>query len=362
MGQGLFFLLGAMAIVLLLVVAMRKVSLHRYAYLLDPDAPQVLSDAVIRGLHADRNTQIGLIASNPSMHVPSKVQITLGTSLPIRIQARPESMAVAVRKVVGVVEDRVIGDDELDRRFALAFDDRKATRAIADRFEARQSLVALADLGADSILLSNGLLTVELPAPFVVLPRRERIRQVLAAMRTFLSSAESALSLERPAPSWEPTPVDPWPASRPSSHSITGPVFLATFIVGMAIAIWIVGSFWDFNGRVPWQVRLDRVVDRLPLIAVLSGVAGLIATMFVPRKPLLWAFQVSWPLVAHAALVGALYFVLRGSGVPELEQALGQELEMIPAGFGTAAAAAGMGFGGGVAGAVLGKRLSRMAS
>ena len=370
MGHEVYYLFGFAAVLFLLVAAMRSFALHRYRHLLDPDAPQSFRDGCARGVYAERRTEIGLIPGVHGLSQPSKVQISMETPIPIRIEAHTESMAIAVRKVVGVVDDRTLGIDDLDRRFALQFDDRLKTRAIFERTEARQSLLALADLGADFFLVSNGTMTVEIPARFVLLPRRESIRQVMAAMRTLALAAESALSITRPEISWkpgavlatEPEPLDPWPASRPSGRIIRSPVFLATFFIAMILGFLIVGSFWDFNGRVPWEARLLTVTSRLPHVALLAGIGALVAALFVPRRPLLWAFQVSWPLVAHAALVGVVYFALRASGVPELQQALGQELEMIPAGFGTAAAAAGVGLGSGFAGAVLGKRLSRMSS
>ena len=185
--------------------------------------------------------------------------------------------------------------------------------------------------------------------------------EVLAAMRTFLSAAESALSIPPPTISTpESEPLNPWPASQSSGSTITSPLLIGTFFVAIGLAIWIVGSFWDFNGRVPWQSRLDLVTARLPYVALLAGAWALLVTLFVPKRPLLWAFQVSWPLVLHAALVGGVYLAIRASRVPELQQALGAELAMIPAGLGTAAAAAGVGLGGGFAGAILGKRLSSM--
>jgi hypothetical protein len=102
------------------------------------------------------------------------------------------------------------------------------------------------------------------------------------------------------------------------------------------------------------------VTSRLPNVALLAGAWGLLAALLVPTRPLLWAFQVSWPLVVHAGIVGVVYVLLRASGIPEIQQALGQELEMIPAGLGTAAAAAAAALGSGFAGAILGRRLSRM--
>ena len=181
----------------------------------------------------------------------------------------------------------------------------------------------------------------------------------------------SALSVKSPDASWEPSEVTPlrdatleplhtWPTSRPSARLISSPVFLATFFMAMILGFFVVGSFWDFHGTVPWETRLMTVTSRLPHLALLAGACGLLAALIVPARPILWAFRVSWPLLVHAGIVGVVYVLLRASGVSEVQQALGAELEMIPAGLGTAAAAAGAALGSGFAGAALGARLSRM--
>jgi len=371
MGREAYFILGFAAIVLFLVAAMRSYFLRRYRALIDPDAPNSLDDGCIRGIYMERRTEIGLVPPVHGISQPSKVQIAMETTVPVRIEAYRESMAIAVRKVAGVVGDRKLGIEDLDRRFALQFDDRPRTLSILQRAEARESLHALADLGADFVLLTSGTLTVEVPAPFVLLPRRDRIRSVMAAMRMLALVAESALSVKSPDASWEPSEVTPlrdatleplhtWPTSRPSARLISSPVFLATFFMAMILGFFVVGSFWDFHGTVPWETRLMTVTSRLPHLALLAGACGLLAALIVPARPILWAFRVSWPLLVHAGIVGVVYVLLRASGVSEVQQALGAELEMIPAGLGTAAAAAGAALGSGFAGAALGARLSRM--
>ncbi len=328
MGREVYFILGLAAVLLLLVAAMRSYFLGRYRALIDPDAPNSFQDCCIRGIYLERRTEIGLIPPVQGISQPSKVQISMETTVPIRIEAHRES------------------------GFAFQLDDRPRTHAILARPEARESLLALADLGADFILVTNGTLTVEMPAPFVLLPRRDRIRSVMAAMSAFALAAESVLSVGNPDASWRPAgdPLETRPAASPSGRLITSPVSLATFFVAMSLGFFIVGSFWDFNGAVPWETRLMNVTSRLPHVALLAGAWALLAALLVPARPFLWAFQVSWPLVAHAVIVGIVY----------VQQALGQDLEMIPAGLGTAAAAAGAALGSGFAGAVLGTRLSRM--
>jgi len=369
MGREVYYIFGFAAAILFLVAAMRTYFLRRYRGLIDPDAPNTLRDGCIRGIYLERRAEIGLIPPVHGLQQPSKVQISMETTVPIRIEAYKESMAVFVRKAVGVTGDRKLGIEDLDRRFALQFDDRSRTLSILNRPEARESFLSLADHGVDFILLTNGTLTAEVPAPFILLPRRERIRQVMADMRMFALAAESALSVPSPDASWRPADAAPlrapeelqtWPAASPSARLITSPVFLATFFMAMTLGFLIVGSFWDFNGTIPWQTRLLTVTSRLPHVALLAGAGGLLAALLVPARPFLWAFQVSWPLVVHAGIVGVVYALLRASGVPEVQQALGQELEMIPAGFGTAMAAAGAALGSGFAGAILGRRLSRM--
>ena len=361
MGSEVYVLFVVAAALSLFLAATRVLALRRYRDLLDPHAPQASSGGSVRGVRADRRTQIGLIGPARGVRQYPKVQITIETSVPLRIEAYSQSLAIVARKVLGVVEDRSLGLEDLDRRFALQFDDRARTRAILERPEAGGSLLALADLGAEFVLLTNGTLTVEIPVKFVIFPSRDRIQSVLETMFTFASSGESALGTPRPAaPSGdtELAPLESWPAAQPSGSVISWPIHLATLFIAMTLAIWILGSFWDFNGRVPWRTRLLTVSERLPGVALLAGAGALLAALLLPKRPLRLAFQVSWPLVFHAGLVGLVYVVLRMSGVPELREALGKELEMIPEGLKTAGAAAGVALGSGFAGAIVGKRLS----
>src|SRR5258705_1673471 len=340
MQQTMYWLFGFAIAVLFLVAASRYIALRRYASLVDPDAMR-FRDGTVRGIYSGRKIDIGLVPSDLGIPKPAKVQLSIECATPIRIEARPKSLATLFRRAVGIYGDRETGIDALDRRFLIQCDGRTRTETAVARIEAQQSLLTLADLGADLVLLTNGRLTVEMPMTFILPPRAERVRQALSAMHTLASATESALSVPSPDATTAgcivatPVAVDPvasdlWSASRASGATIASPVSLATFFIAMTIGFLILSSFWDFNGRVPWEARLALVQDRLPVVALLACAGGFLSAFLVSRGPLFWAFQVSWPLVIHAMLVGALYLVLRESGVPEIVQALHVELRAIP--------------------------------
>jgi hypothetical protein len=138
-----------------------------------------------------------------------------------------------------------------------------------------------------------------------------------------------------------------------------GPARIAVFFLAMGSAFLIVGSLWNFNGRIPSATRLALVEARLPTLALLATAGGFVSTLVARRRPALWALELSWPLIVHAMIAGAIYLVLRQSGVPEIREALGGELEAIPAGTRTAALAAAIGFGGGFVGALVAQRFDR---
>src|SRR5258706_16318783 len=115
MGREAYFILGFAAIVLFLVAAMRSYFLRRYRALIDPDAPNSLDDGCIRGIYMERRTEIGLVPPVHGISQPSKVQIAMETTVPVRIEAYRESMAIAVRKVAGGGGGRELGGGKRGR-------------------------------------------------------------------------------------------------------------------------------------------------------------------------------------------------------------------------------------------------------
>ncbi len=347
-------MLGIAASLAFLVAAVRFFAFRGYASLLD--APQDTRGGRIHGTHSGRSADIGFVSSDRGSHKPGKVQLSLACTAPLRVEAYRTSLAVSLRTAIGILSDRKTGIEDLDRRFAFQFDDRSKMEALLGRPEVQQGFHALADLGADFILLTNGHLTIEIPMTFVLPPGRGRVSEALATMHTLASATESALPAAAPAPSSDLE--DLWPASPTSSASVSAPTSFGVLFVAILIGVLVVGSFWDFSGRIPWQTRLDAVNARLPLVAVISGVTALFAAFLVPRKPVMWGVLVSFPLLAHAALAWVLYLVLRSVDAPEVQNAFTRELEFLPAGVKTATIAAAACLGSSLAGVFLGSRLS----
>src|SRR6185436_6828927 len=142
----------------------------------------------IHGAYSGRSADIGFVSSDRSSHKPAKVQLSLACTAPLRVEAYRTSLAVSLRTAIGILGDRKTGIEDLDRRFAFQFDDRPKMEALLGRPEAQQSFHALADLGADFILLTNGHLTIEIPMTFVVPPGRGRVSEALATMHTLASA------------------------------------------------------------------------------------------------------------------------------------------------------------------------------
>jgi hypothetical protein len=364
----IYILFGIIAGIGFGVAALRWASLRQYKSLLDPLDPRTARDGTVLGSYSGRSAQVGLVTPDSGSHVPPKVQASITCDVPLRIEARRRSLATSLRKAVGVLSERTIDSRDLEKRYMFQFDDRAKMKASLARIEVQQSFQALADCGADLVLLTNGHLTVEVPMTYYIPIPKGRVAEVLTAMHTLASGIESALSVPSPGRSWtretgqapdasEPAPENLWPASATRGAEISGMARMGVTFVGLAIAYLVLGSFWDFNGHIPWQVRFATVQDRLPAVAVLAGAATFFASFLVPRRPLLWGLLVSWPLVIHAILVLVLYVVLRVSSIPEIQQALGRELQLIPSGLRIAAWAAAVGLGSGLFGAILGSRV-----
>jgi hypothetical protein len=272
---------------------------------------------------------------------------------PIRLEAHARSLATAARTALGIYRETATGFDELDRRYVFLFLESDAKRMLAQD-SVRKALLTLADRGAEHVLLTNGWLTANIPMTFIVPPTRGRVSVALGAVAALAAGAESQ-SDARGRISDEPA----WPASRTTDAAIMGPARIAAFFLAMTFALLIVGPLWNFRTRIPSAERLFIAQARLPLLALLSTVGGFLTSLVAQRRPALWALELSWPLIVHAMIAGAIYLLLLVSGVPEIREALSGELEAIPAGTRTAALAAAIGFGGGFVGALVARRFDR---
>jgi hypothetical protein len=232
-------------------------------------------------------------------------------------------------------------------------------KATLGRDAVRKALLTLADRGVNHVLLTSGWLTAEMPMTFVLPPSRGRVQDALAAMSAVASGVESTSEPDARTMGGNVTEEPAWPAPLASDAAVVGPARVAAFFLAMSFAFFIVVSLCNFNGRIPSATRLAMVEARLPTLALLATAGGFVSSLVAPRRPALWALELSWPLLVHAMIAGAIYLVLRLSGVPEIRDALSGELEAIPAGTRTAALAAAIGFGGGLAGALVGGRFNR---
>jgi hypothetical protein len=362
----MYVVLGVAAGVFFLVAGMRAFSLRRYGPLFDRSSRQ---GSRITGLYSGRGAEIALLSGNHSTSDPAALRISLECAAPLEVDAVRESLATALRKTLGIQPDRKTGVENLDRLFAFQFYDRRKMEDCVGRLEVRESFVALADLGARSVRLRDARVTVEVPTRFIVPPGVERLRQILAAMLTLGSAMESALSAEMrgsaltsdqavASGSDEAETETRAPKSRPDGMAIAGPVLAGVLFVAMLTAFLIVGSFWDFDGKVPWRARLAIVNARFPIVAVLTGLSGFLAALLAPRRPMLWSFLLSWPLILHGVLAWILYIVLRGSGIPDIGKELSDQGEFVRAALTAATAAPAVALGSGFLGAVLGARVS----
>lgn len=362
-----YVVLGVAAGVFFLVGAARIFSLRRYESLFDGAAPRESRIGGISGSYSGRGAEIVLVPSDRIMHRPASLQLSLDCAAPFEVNAVRESLATGLRKAVGVQPDRKTGLEDLDRLFAFQFYDRRTMEGCLSRIEVRESFISLAELGAESVRLNDSRLTVDVPMKFIVPLGVERVRRVLAAILTLGSAMESAASAGSSGDAWTSVSSPQTGefdaegrarGSRRAATAIAAPVFYAVFFVAMIIAFLIVGPFWDFDGKVPWRVRMDIVSTRLPLVALLSGVSGLLAGLILPRKPILWGLRLAWPLILHAAPVWALFLFLRGTRIPEIGQELVHQSEFVRAVLTAATTAPAVVFGSGVLGALMGKRLS----
>ena len=165
------YFLGATAAVFLLVAAVRVVALRVYGSLLDGGAPREAWDGGVRGVYSGRVAELGFVSSGYKDR-PSLLQISIACAAPVRVEANRRSLAFMVRKLVGVQADRKTGIEELDRLFAFFFDERAKLDACVSKHEVRESFASLADLGVESLRLSEGMLTVRAPMKFIVPPGR----------------------------------------------------------------------------------------------------------------------------------------------------------------------------------------------
>jgi len=261
-GTRSLFILGFAAIVLFLVAAMRSYFLRRYRALIDPDAPNSLDDGCIRGIYMERRTEIGLIPPVQGISQPSKVQIAMETTVPVGSRRTGNPWPFAVRKVAGVVGDRKLGIEDLDRRSRSSSTiGLGPSRSSSDPRRGKAS-TRLADLGADFVLLTSGNAD------------RRSARAIL-----LLRGATGYAASWRPcacSPSWRsrrsrsraPTlpgnraevtplrdatlePLHTWPTSRPSARII----FLARLPRDLLHGddSWVLRGrlVLDFNGTVP---------------------------------------------------------------------------------------------------------------
>lgn len=353
MNREAYVLFGLVTAIGFLVAGLRSSALRRYRRLLDRPPSE---GAMLRATFAGRRADIGFLCADHGSHQPAKVLVAVECATPVRLEAHARSLATAARTALGIYRGQSIGIDELDHRYLFLFLESEAKEALG-RDAVRRGLLTLADRGVEHVLLTNGWLTAEMPMTFVLPPTRGRIQDTLVAMSEVASSIEST---SRPRTSGDVVIDEPvWPARRSSDAAVVGPARIAAFFLAMSFAFFIVGSLWNFNGRIPSATRLAMVEARLPTLGLLAMAGGFVSSLVVPRRPALWALELSWPLIVHAMIAGAIYLVLRQSGVPEIREALGRELEAIPAGTRTAVLAAGIGFGGGLVGALVAQRVNR---
>jgi hypothetical protein len=334
-----YVLFGLVTAIGFLVAGLRSSALRRYRRLLDPRESS--GGATPRATFAGRRVDVGFLS--------------VECATPVRLEAHARSLATAARTALGIYRGQSTGIDELDHRYLFLFLEPEAKEALG-RDAVRKALLTLADRGVDHVLLTNGWLTAEMPMTFVLPPGRGRVQEVLVAMNAVAASTESR---SEPRPPGDIIADEPaWPARRASDAAVMGPARIAVFFLAMGFSFLIVGSLWNFNGRIPSATRLAMVEARLPTLALLATAGGFVSSLIAPRRPALWALELSWPLIIHAMIAGAIYLVLRYSGVPEIREALGRELEAIPAGTRTAAFAAAIGFGGGLVGALVARRFN----
>jgi hypothetical protein len=347
-----YVLFGLVAAIGLLVAALRSSALGGYRRLLDRGATMAPNTAA-RGALGGRRAEIGFTAAELGARQPARVLIGVECATPIRLEAHARSLATAARTTLGIYRETATGIDELDRRYVFLFLEPDAKKMLAQG-SVRGALLTLADRGAEHVLLTNGWLTAKIPMTFIVPPSRGRVSEALGALTALAAGAESE-SDSRGSVTGEPA----WPASRATDAAIMGPARIAAFFLATTFAFFIVGPLWNFNGRIPSATRLTIVEARLPALALLATAGGFLSALVAPRRPALWALELSWPLIVHASIAGAIYLLLLVSGVPEIREALSGELDAIPAGTSIAAFAAGIGFGGGLLGALVAKRFDR---
>jgi hypothetical protein len=351
--RGAYVVFGLVTAIGFLVAGLRSSALRRYRRLLDPRESS--GGATPRATFAGRRADVGFLSADYGTHQPAKVVVAVECATPVRLEAHARSLATAARTALGIYRGQSTGIDELDTRFLFLFLEPDAKEALG-RDAVRKALLTLAGRGVDHVLLTNGWLTAEMPMTFVLPPPRGRVQEVLVAMSAVAASTEST---SEPRPSSDIITDEPaWPARRASDAAVVGPARIAVSFLAVSFAFFIVGSLWNFNGRIPSATRLAMVEARLPTLALLATAGGFVSSLIAPRRPAFWALELSWPLIVHAMIAGAIYLVLRYSGVPEIREALGRELEAIPAGTRTAAFAAAIGFGGGLVGALVARRFN----
>jgi len=351
--RGAYVLFGLVTAIGFLVAGVRSMALRRYRRLLDR---RQSGGGTPPATFAGRRADVGFVSANYGTHQPAGVMIAVECAAPVRLEAHARSLATAARTALGIYRAQSTGMDELDRRYLFLSLEPEAKMALG-RDSVRKALITLAERGVDHVLLTNGWLTAEMPMTFVLPPSRGRVQDALVAMSAVASGVESTSG---PRASSDVVTEEPaWPAPRVSDAAVVGPARMAALFLALSFAFFIVGSLWNFNGRIPSAIRLAMAEARLPTLALLATAGGFVSSLVAPRRPALWALDLSWPLIVHAMIAGAIYLLLRQSGVPEVREALGGELEAIPSGTRTAAFAAAIGFGGGFAGALVARRFNR---
>ena len=347
MDREAYVLFGLVSAIGFIVAALRSSALRGYRRLLDRGA-RTEGNAATRGTLAGRRVEIGFTSAE-SARQPARVLVGVACATPIRLEAHARSLATKARTALGIYRESATGIDELDRRYVFLLLEPDAKRMLAQD-SVRKALLTLADRGVDHVLLTNGWLTATIPMTLVVPPSREGIREAVSAMTQVAASGGVGSAITE----------DPeWPAARASDAAVLGPARMAAFFLAMSFAFFIVGPLWNFDGRIPSATRLSIVEARLPALALLATAGGFVSALIAPRRAAMWALELSWPLVVHALIAGAIFLLLLQSGVPEIREALSRELEAIPAGTRIAAIAAGIGFGGGLVGVLVARRFDR---
>ena len=349
MDREAFVLFGLVAAIGLLVAALRSIALRSYRGLLDRGA-RTEGSAATRGTLGGRRVEIGFTPGDLGARQPTKALVGMECATPVRLEARARSLATWTRTALGIYRETATGIDDLDRRFVFLFLEPDAKKLLTQG-SVRGALTTLADRGADHVLLTNGWLTAELPMNFGVPPSSERVRETLAAMTQLSAAAGVGSHQDAVGPAW--------PAARSTNAGILAPARMAAFFIAMGLAIFIVGPLWNFDGRIPSATKLSLVEARLPALAMVATLGGFLLAFVAPRRPALWALDLSWPLIVHAMIAAVIYALLLVSGIPEIREALGRELEAIPSGTRIAAFAAAIGFGGGLVGALVAGRFDR---